>query len=78
MELQCWLVLELGSGRQNQFQYYYHFPQLQRSISCTLLSVMRAWPRIVFTSFESRSVRWVAMGVVKWVGRQVPHGTLPG
>jgi len=28
-----------------------------RSMSCTLLSVMRAWPRIVLTNRESRSER---------------------
>ena len=33
-----------------------------RSISCTLLSVMRAWPRIVFTSLDRRSLRAEAIG----------------
>ena len=34
-----------------------------RSMSCTLSSVMRAWPRIVLTSRLSRSVRAEAIGV---------------
>ncbi|MNT58643.1 hypothetical protein D3C72_1960930 [compost metagenome] len=45
-----------------------------RSMSCTLLSVMRAWPLIVLTRRENFSVRAVAMKEIPCCPRQRTDG----